>query len=392
MYRTSHTQTMLHTDNTPVRDDIVFLSPHKSLIAKGRAATLTLPAADGHHADGLFQQQLRQLFREASASGIAHPIVVGAIPFDKERPSFLTLPTSVEWIERSACPPLSSPVSIAGEIQPHPGKAAFCAMVDDALNRLNDRMLDKVVLSRLLKIDAARPIDALHLWQAINQQNPAGYNFHLPLGESTLIGASPELLLRKQGNRITSCPLAGSARRGRDSATDQQAQAGLLASAKDAHEHRIVAQAIHRRLHAHCDSLEIPAPSLMSTPTLWHLATHVEATVNNPAENALSLACRLHPTPALCGTPWPQARQLIHSLEPFDRGWFGGIVGWCDSQGNGEWVVTIRCGEVHRQQITLFAGAGIVPGSQPESEWHETGVKLSTMLHALGITPQQDFA
>ena len=90
-----------------------------------------------------------------------------------------------------------------------------------------------------------------------------------------------------------------------------------------------------------------------------------------------------------------QSLSPVHAkvvMEPFERGWFGGIVGWCDSQGNGEWVVTIRCGEVRHQQITLFAGAGIVPGSQPESEWHETGVKLSTMLHALGIAPQQDFA
>lgn len=392
MYRTSHTRITPHADNALTGDDIIFLSPHKSLIAKGRAATLTLAATDAHHVDSLFQQQIRQLFREASASGITHPVVVGAIPFDKNRPSFLTLPTSVEWIDRTTLPPTLSPGAVTGDIQPHPGKAAFCAMVDDALCRLNDRMLDKVVLARLLKIDAARPINALQLWQAINQQNPAGYNFHLPLEESTLIGASPELLLRKQGNQITSCPLAGSARRGQDSATDQQARAGLLASTKDAHEHRIVADAMRRRLHAHCDHLEIPAPSLMSTPTLWHLATQVQATVNNPAENALSLACRLHPTPALCGTPWPQASQLIRRLEPFERGWFGGIVGWCDSQGNGEWVVTIRCGEVRHQQITLFAGAGIVPGSQPESEWHETGVKLSTMLHALGIAPQQDFA
>ncbi|OZT16958.1 chorismate-binding protein, partial [Serratia marcescens] len=98
-----------------------------------------------------------------------------------------------------------------------------------------------------------------------------------------------------------------------------------------------------------------------------------------------SLACLLHPTPALCGMPTAQAHALIGKLEPFDRGLFGGIVGWCDDEGNGEWVVTIRCGTVDGNRVRLFAGAGIVEDSSPESEWHETGTKLSTILRAFGI-------
>lgn len=133
-------------------------------------------------------------------------------------------------------------------------------------------------------------------------------------------------------------------------------------------------------------SLQSPdSPELLSTPTLWHLSTPIKGEARDARENALSLACLLHPTPALCGSPTNIARDLIEQLEPFDRGLFGGIVGWSDDRGNGEWVVTIRCGTVVEDQVRLFAGAGIVPDSSPESEWHETGVKLNTMLRAFGL-------
>ena len=105
----------------------------------------------------------------------------------------------------------------------------------------------------------------------------------------------------------------------------------------------------------------------------------------NAEENALTLACLLHPTPALSGFPHQVAKKLIAELEPFDRELFGGIVGWCDAEGNGEWVVTIRCAKLRQNQVRLFAGAGIVPASSPVAEWRETGVKLSTMLNVFGL-------
>ncbi len=132
--------------------------------------------------------------------------------------------------------------------------------------------------------------------------------------------------------------------------------------------------------------LSVPTvPSLITTATLWHLATQIDGEVQDERENALSLAALLHPTPALSGFPHARAQQLIQQLEPFDRQLFGGILGWCDSEGNGEWVVTIRCGTVNGTRVRLFAGAGIVADSQPESEWRETGVKLDTMLRAFGL-------
>jgi isochorismate synthase len=219
-------------------------------------------------------------------------------------------------------------------------------------------------------------------------QNPNSYHFHLPLPQGgALIGASPELMLRKQGRDFSSCPLAGSARRDHhDAQQDRLAGESLMGSDKDRHEHKLVTDAMRDTLQARSRLLSVPTiPSLITTATLWHLATQIDGEVQDEHENALSLACLLHPTPALSGFPHQRAQQLIQQLEPFDRQLFGGIVGWCDSEGNGEWVVTIRCGTVHGTRVRLFAGAGIVADSQPESEWRETGVKLDTMLRAFGL-------
>ena len=196
---------------------------------------------------------------------------------------------------------------------------------------------------------------------------------------------SPELLLRKDGERFSSIPLAGSARRQPDEVLDREAGNRLLASEKDRHEHELVTQAMKEVLRERSSELHVPSsPQLITTPTLWHLATPFEGKANSQ-ENALTLACLLHPTPALSGFPHQAATQVIAELEPFDRELFGGIVGWCDSEGNGEWVVTIRCAKLRENQVRLFAGAGIVPASSPLGEWRETGVKLSTMLNVFGL-------
>lgn len=374
----------------PQDDDFVFLSPHKSLLARGKRAVLTQPAAAGHHNASDFQQQVRQLFQQAQRDGVENPVIAGAIPFDKQQPCTLFVPESCHWFERQEMNLNTAPQRVEGQLQCLPEHNAFCSMVSQALTELQTDSLDKVVLSRLLRINSCNQLCALRLWQQLSRQNPISYNFHLPLAEGVLIGASPELLLRKVGNDIYSCPLAGSARRGEDTASDTAARDSLLASQKDHHEHQVVTKAIKRRLAEHCQQLTIPQPSLLSTPTLWHLATEIHGQISNPQENALSLACLLHPTPALCGTPYPVASKLISALEPFNRGWFGGIVGWCDAQGNGEWVVVIRSGKILPHQIELFAGAGIVSASCPESEWQETGTKFNTMLRALGIVAPQE--
>jgi len=135
-----------------------------------------------------------------------------------------------------------------------------------------------------------------------------------------------------------------------------------------------------------CTQLHVPErPSLTRTDTLWHLSTRIEGRLREPSISALQLACLLHPTPAVCGFPTEPARQLIAVLEPFERGFYSGMVGWCDAAGNGEWVIALRCGEIRGCLARLFAGAGIVETSTPQSEWREIQTKFGTMLRALGM-------
>jgi isochorismate synthase len=238
---------------------------------------------------------------------------------------------------------------------------------------------------RELKFDA--PVDVDWLLKSLRAQNRDGYQFQVPLPEGgELIGVSPELLVRKTGNRFVSNPLAGSTKRLADPIADKDASEKLLNSKKDQYEHRLVVEDIQRILEPHCSELTVPSsPSLLNTATLWHLSTRIGGQIADPTLTALQLACMLHPTPAVCGYPTELAHRLIRFVEPFERGLFTGIVGWCDAKGNGEWVITIRCGIVERETIRLFAGAGIVEASQPDSEWAEVQTKLGTMLNACGI-------
>ncbi|RMH89383.1 isochorismate synthase [Stutzerimonas zhaodongensis] len=331
---------------------------------------------------------MQRAFADAQAAGLANPVLVGVIPFDKRQPSSLFIPRHVSHLS-----PTSPPTAICGfpcgsarKCIEHPNQAGFQQAVNRALGALRNGRLDKAVLSRLLQLEFDVPPCPATIFQGLRQQNPEAYHFYADLPEGgVLIGASPELLLRKIGQRLETNPLAGSARRHADPLADDDAAQRLLDSAKDQHEHRLVIRDMERQLRPLCHELHIPeTPSLMATAKLWHLSTRIEGELAEPI-SALNLACQLHPTPALCGFPTAAARQLIAELEPFDRGVFGGIVGWCDAAGNGEWAVVIRCGVIDQHKVRLFAGAGLVSASCPESEWRETGTKLRTMLAAFGL-------
>ncbi|EBK5175210.1 isochorismate synthase EntC [Salmonella enterica] len=372
-------------------DRFFFMSPYRSFTTSGCFARYTEPAVSGDSPDSPFQQKLRQQFAAAKSQGIVNPILVGAIPFDTCQPSSLFIP--LEWqlfsrqekqrTARYFTDHQSLTVTARKAI---PEQDAFEAMVARAAMLTATPDVDKVVLSRLIDITTDVAVDSGALLERLVAQNPVSYNFHVPLADGgVLLGASPELLLRKEGERFSSLPLAGSARRQPDDVLDREAGNRLLASQKDRHEHELVTQAMKQILRDRSTELQLPSsPQLITTPTLWHLGTPFEGKAN-AKENALTLACLLHPTPALSGFPHQVAKKLIAELEPFDRELFGGIVGWCDAEGNGEWVVTIRCAKLRGNQVRLFAGAGIVPASSPVGEWRETGVKLSTMLNVFGL-------
>ncbi len=372
-------------------DRFLFMSPFRSFTTTGCFARVNEPAEGGDLAHSAFQQALTEAFARAKAAGIEKPVMVGAIPFDTTQPSELFIPERHETFSRkekqhsaryaAQQPPLN--ITARHEI---PQQDEFMAMVARAAALTATPEVDKVVLSRLIEIATDAPVNSGELLERLIAQNPASYNFHLPLSDGgVLLGASPELLLRKEGTQFNSLPLAGSARRQPDDVLDREAGNKLLASEKDRHEHDLVTQAMKAVLAPRSRHLTLPeSPQLITTPTLWHLGTPITGECD-AQENALSLACLLHPTPALSGFPHQVAKKLIAELEPFTRELFGGIVGWCDDEGNGEWVVTIRCARLYQNQIRLFAGAGIVPASSPVAEWRETGTKLSTMLNVFGL-------
>ncbi|MFK3660274.1 isochorismate synthase EntC [Scandinavium sp. NPDC088450] len=372
-------------------DSFFFMSPYRSFTTRGCFRRISQPVEGGEKLAGEFQTSIAQAFADAKAAGIDKPLLVGAIPFDTTQPSALFIPKSSEAFSRTdkqhsapfAATLKPMQVTARKEI---PEQDVFMSMVAKAAELTATPKVDKIVLSRLIEMTTDTAVDTGALLERLIAQNPASFNFHVPLADGgVLLGASPELLLRKEGKHFSSLPLAGSARRQPDNVLDREAGNRLLASEKDRHEHDLVTQAMKKVLAPRSEKLSLPSsPQLITTPTLWHLATPIEGEAK-AQENALSLACLLHPTPALSGFPHDVAKALIAELEPFERELFGGIVGWCDAEGNGEWVVTIRCAKVRQNHLRLFAGAGIVPASSPLGEWRETGVKLTTMLNVFGL-------
>ncbi|MCH7373889.1 isochorismate synthase [Aeromonas sp. MR19] len=366
--------------------DFLFTSGQGTISAYDLGQPITTPACEWP----LLERQIARALAAAEAAGQANPLLIGAFAFDPADASCLYVPGRYERGERALAAERAAEANQVISVQSTPAAAEFKTSVSSALDAFAQGHLAKVVLSRKLILTLHKPADPEQVLARLMSQNPHAFHFSLPLGQDRrLLGASPELLLRVSGGEVFTHPLAGSAKRGGEPAQDRQVAQDLLASRKDQHEHRLVIDEIRRVLTPHCRELAIPAnPTLMSTDTLWHLGTPIAGQLHPGQASVLSLACQLHPTPALCGYPTDLARQFILEQEPFRRALFSGIVGWCDSQGNGEWAVVIRCGVLDGHQVELFAGAGIVAGSDPAMEWAETGTKLGTMLKALGLSPE----
>jgi menaquinone-specific isochorismate synthase len=194
-----------------------------------------------------------------------------------------------------------------------------------------------------------------------------------------LVGASPELLVRRTGDLGESRPGAGTT-----VADSDEALLALAASVKDTREHRFVVDGIVDALDARCRDLSVAAtPEVAVFGPVAHLATPIRGHLHDPAPSALDVARWLHPTPAVGGTPRTAALDAIRALEGFDRGRYAGPVGWVDARGDGEWAIALRGAELDGTRARLVAGAGIVAGSEPDAEWAETQAKLEPMLREL---------
>ena len=324
--------------------------------------------------------------RAALANGA--PAVTGLLGFDTAGPAALLTPRDLSFTPE--------PISAAAPIAPRrPASESVTSTVEHrervirALEAIDAGIVDKVVLARTLALTFDDPLDPELLVGGFAAGAGRATVFAaLGRDDTQLIGASPELLVRKRGRVVTCHPYAGSAARSADPAADAAAAASLEASDKDLREHAFVVDDLRARLAPLCGELSAPGrPSLMSTGELWHLATPIQGILNDDALTALDLAALLSPTPAVCGTPRSAAAQLIAELEG-PREFYGGAVGWCDARGDGEWIVSIRCLELasDRRSVRTWAGGGIVAGSDPDAEVAETDAKFRTVRRALGLT------
>ncbi|MEE3853268.1 isochorismate synthase [Gordonia sp. LSe1-13] len=328
--------------------------------------------------------------RAALASGSVRAIT-GAIPFDPSDPAALVAPISLPAEPAPLAP--SSPVRRrATSMIARPDPRTHRDRVIGAIKRIADGELDKVVLARAVDIVVEPAVDVPELLAALAGGNSDRNAFAVDVGavfgdDSWLLGASPEMLLRRRGRVVTCRPYAGSAPRSADPTVDRAAARALAASHKDQSEHRFVVDYLRDRLAPLCSDLDVPStPEVHPTGEVWHLATPIRATLRDPSITALDLASALSPTPAVCGTPTDAAAQLIREIEE-PRGLYGGAVGWCDASGDGQWMVTIRCLHLgaDRRSLRTWAGGGIVAQSDPQDELDETTAKLATVLRALGI-------
>jgi isochorismate synthase len=243
--------------------------------------------------------------------------------------------------------------------------------------------LQKVVLAREVQVHAPAAYDPAAVFGVLRAEFPSCFVFCVGRGESTLIAASPELLVRREGHRVSTLALAGSTRRSADPAVDDHLGEQLLRSEKDREEQAIVIRRIERTLARHALWVTAtPEPVLVRVANIQHLATPIRAQLARPLD-AIELLELMHPTPAVGGEPLERAGPLIPALEGIDRGWYAGPVGWTDATGDGEFCVALRCALLREDVARCYAGVGVVRDSDPAAELAETEMKLAALLPLL---------
>ncbi len=254
-------------------------------------------------------------------------------------------------------------------------------VVDAAVQQIRNGCVDKVVLARDVIAETSEPIDLAGLITRLSHQYERCWSYHV----DGLVGATPEMLVRRERGLATSRVLAGTIRRTGSDEQDLALAAALSQSSKDLSEHEFAVRSVAEALAPYCSGMHVPdSPYVLELPNVLHLATDVTAVATDQS-SALALAAALHPSAAVCGTPTDRARELIAELERMDRGRYAGPVGWVDTHGDGEWGIGLRCGQLadDRHSIRLYAGCGIVADSDPEAELAESNAKLVPMRDAL---------
>lgn len=398
---------------------VFFSSPRRLTVTLGTAARLSVPGGTSR------QAAARAISRFVASVPCTDPvgrpgsstIAIGALPFDPRAAGQVVVPEltiasetdGMSWMTlvgtgQLVAPDLSSgsllwsrvrdrrsaaDESDSAEIAPlvEGDESVFKQAVTRALAEIAQGNLEKVVLARKVSASFGELINIEKTLLSLKSREPSSTVFAVVAPGSTFIGASPELLVAREGPNVTSVPLAGTVRLTGVLADDETAVSGMVESSKENLEHRLVVDDVVASLTGMCGDVEAPAdPEVICLRQVAHLATRLSASLVGDPEtwpSALELAAALHPTPAVGGFPTESALELIRNVEPAGRGFYAGPVGWVDADGDGEFVIGIRSAEVRGASASVYAGAGIVAGSDPSEELAETTVKLETMLGAL---------
>jgi menaquinone-specific isochorismate synthase len=330
------------------------------------------------------------------ASGTG-PILFTSFSFDPDEDSVLVIPQIVigmrngsswiTWIGDQAQPKLLEEVPALADAEFNWGDGSLSPSewqmrVAQAIKEIEDTNLEKVVLARDLKINSHRPIDARKILRNLSAEYPSTWIFAV----DGLVGATPELLLRLSRGMVTSRVLAGTISKTGDDEKDLALAASLARSSKDLEEHEYAVRSVADALDPFCTSTNVPeSPFVLHLANVMHLATDVTGALieSKKSVDAFTILDKLHPSAAVCGTPTNVAADLIKRIEGMSRGRYAGPVGWLDARGDGELGIALRCGQITENEIQIYAGCGIVAGSNPEKELSESSAKFAPMRSAL---------
>jgi menaquinone-specific isochorismate synthase len=325
------------------------------------------------------------------------PVLFASFSFDPDEESVLVIPKIVvgmrngsswiTWIGDQPQPALQEEKEILDDAEFNWGDgslspAEWQLRVAKAIDEIEKTDLEKVVLARDLIVNSHRPIDARKILRNLSAEYPSTWIFAV----DGLVGATPELLLRLSRGMVTSRVLAGTISKTGNDEKDLALAASLARSSKDLEEHEYAVRSVADALDPFCTSTNVPdSPFVLHLANVMHLATDVTGALieSKKSVDAFTILEKLHPSAAVCGTPTNIAAQVIKRIEGMSRGRYAGPVGWLDARGDGELGIALRCGQIKENEIQIYAGCGIVAGSNPEKELTESNAKFAPMRSAL---------
>jgi isochorismate synthase len=382
------TDTVPDLNDLAGEDGLLFVRGGSGIAGRGIAARCSTDDAIA---------MLDAIQHDSTVDGAA-PLALGGVPFGPGQPGEVIIP-QVALVKRNgeawvtAIGDVDVVASLAPSPEPIPSAPSwslrqlvavehYLAAVGSARDAVRSGALTKAVIARPIEVVADAPISVHAVLRRLKATFSSSYRFSI----DGFVGASPELLVEVDGMTVRSHPLAGTTPRTGDADNDARLAAELQASSKNQIEHRVVIDDVHDRLLPYVSYLDWePEPSIVTVANVQHLGTRLEGVLSQPQPSVIDLVRALSPTPALGGHPRDAALGLIERVEGFDRGRYGGAVGWVDAHGNGTWAVAIRCAEfsADRRSARLVAGGGIVAESDPLAELAETQAKFQAMLSAI---------